>query len=102
MGDCDIYGRCTCHEGRKGADCSERICPFGLAWSDAAVATDDAHHMAECSNRGICDRVSGRCRCMEGMTGTACERLTCDNDCSGNGRCVTMLTLAHDYRQHTP
>lgn len=51
--------RCTCDEGYQGADCSERICPFGLAWADPATAIDTAHASAECSNRGICNRKTG-------------------------------------------
>ncbi len=53
------HDRCTCYDGFMGADCSLRICPFGAAWSDEAIATDVAHQSAECSNRGICDRSKG-------------------------------------------
>ena len=59
QGECDKYSRCHCAEGNQGADCSEMICPFGLAWADQATETDVAHNMAECSNRGLCDRSSG-------------------------------------------
>ena len=51
--------RCTCDAEYQGADCSEKICPFGHAWSDEATATDVAHAEAECSNRGICNRKNG-------------------------------------------
>lgn len=56
-----INYRCTCDAEYQGADCSERICPFGHAWSDVATATDVAHAEAECSNRGICNRKNGNC-----------------------------------------
>ena len=42
-----------------GADCSLRKCPLGPAWADQATATDTAHALAECSNRGLCDRTAG-------------------------------------------
>ena len=97
-GTCDKYSRCTCNDGFQGTDCSEYICPFGSAWSDEAISTDVAHQLAECSNRGNCDRQTGRCKCMHGYTGTACERLECTANCNGNGKCTTMLKLAEDTR----
>jgi len=42
-----------------GADCSLRICPYGIAWADQATATDIAHSKMECSNKGLCDRKKG-------------------------------------------
>lgn len=59
-GLCDKYGRCECSAGYMGADCSERICPSGAAWADQSYGTDEAHSLMECSNRGICDRSTGK------------------------------------------
>jgi len=75
-----------------------RICPFGNAWSDEAVGIDLAHQPAECSNRGLCDREKGQCQCHDGFTGKACERLTCENDCNGYGRCMSLQRKAGDTR----
>eukprot|EP01038_Epipyxis_sp_PR26KG_P005240 gene5240-7282_t len=97
-GTCDKFSRCTCAKGYQGADCSERICSFGSAWTDEAIATDSAHAPAECSNRGICNREEGICDCMEGFTGAACERLACSSDCTGNGICYSMKDLASKTR----
>lgn len=97
-GTCDKYSKCTCNDGFRGADCSEYICPFGVAWSDEAVGTDVAHGLAECSNRGICDRFDGRCKCMPGFTGTSCERLECQSNCHGVGVCTSLLKKAEDTR----
>ena len=69
--------RCECDDGWQGGDCAERTCPFDFAWFDDPSAQDVAHAMAECSNRGVCNRVSGECVCQKGFTGTACERSTC-------------------------
>ena len=33
-------------------------CPFDLSWSDKAYAIDEAHSLAECSDRGLCNRQS--------------------------------------------
>ena len=63
-GTCDKYSKCTCATGYQGADCSERVCPFGTAWSDLATGIDQAHGQAECSNRGLCDRTNGKINCL--------------------------------------
>ena len=92
-GICSPDGRCDCITGFKGADCSERLCPIGSAFNDIAYSMDLAHQDVECSNRGFCDRTSGNCKCMDGFTGTACERTLCPNDCRGNGICTSY----HDF-----
>jgi len=96
-GSCDIYSRCNCYEGYTGGDCSERICPFGPAWADEAIATDVAHIESECSNRGLCNRRTGECDCMDGFTGIACERTECADDCNRHGRCLSLYDFAKDY-----
>ena len=69
---------CACDGGYGGADCSLRICPAGVAWSDYATANNTAHaaHF-ECSNMGSCDRESGLCECRAGFAGEACQRDAC-------------------------
>lgn len=34
-GECGNYDMCTCNTGYMGNDCSERVCPFGLAHVDS-------------------------------------------------------------------
>ena len=89
-GECDKYSSCQCTKGFQGADCSEKICPFGNAWSDVPFESDKAHQLAECSNRGICSRRDGLCVCMEGFTGSSCDRLACPGNCMNNGKCISM------------
>ena len=86
-GNCGSGDICTCYANWQGADCSERICAYGLAWVDAPTASTTAHKYAECSNAGLCDRTSGLCDCFPGYEGNACARSSCPNSCSGHGTC---------------
>ena len=58
------------------------------------LLVDSAHYYMECSNKGICDRMVGSCECFEGYEGSACQRASCPNDCSGHGTCEHIKTLA--------
>ena len=55
---------------------------------------DEGHFYMECSNRGLCDRSTGQCKCFPGYTGEACRRTVCPNDCSGHGTCESVKELA--------
>lgn len=103
--------RCECHEGWTAFDCSERTCPFGKAWFgkprfDSLLNRFVAHDMAECSNRGICDRSTGQCECQADFTGAACNMLSCPTGgilvdvCSGHGTCVSMYDWARLDGRH--
>jgi len=82
---------CRCFDGWIGGDCSLLQCPFGRAWTDEAQGVDDAHNLAECSNRGLCDRETGVCVCEEErFEGAACERKSCPSNCNNRGRCLSM------------
>lgn len=41
---------------------------------------------------------TGKCECMEGFTGSSCERLNCANDCNGKGICFSMKDFASRTR----
>ena len=59
-GSCNSTDSCTCYEGWDGArDCSLRDCKRGVALFSAGGHTT-ADSMAECSNAGICDRLTLR------------------------------------------
>lgn len=111
--DCSGHGRCDyCRErcicidgyasphdllitGTLGFDgtCEQMVCPTGKAIADVPSSYNKAHEVAECSNRGKCDRSTGTCQCFPPFTGSACERLGCPNDCSGHGKCLSMQEL---------
>jgi len=54
---------------------------------------DEGHYYMECSNRGVCDRKAGTCKCFPGYDGTSCQRTVCPNDCSGHGTCEKVSEL---------
>lgn len=92
-GTCLLHGVCECWDNwgvglsHLSGDCSERICPYELAWVDNPNVYGTRHRYAECANRGVCNRDSGECECFPGYEGKGCQRSVCPNDCSGHGRC---------------
>ena len=50
----------------------------------------------ECSDAGMCDRSSGECQCFDGYEGSACQRTSCPNECSGHGVCQSNLMFAEE------
>lgn len=96
-GKCGSYDRCECHQNWQGADCSQRTCPFTLAWVDTARGHNDAHYYAECGNKGVCDRKTGECKCFEGYEGKGCRRSSCPEGCSGHGTCEYIEELGQDF-----
>jgi len=114
-GECDTNDQCGCYlEGKvlnaagnigaedtlqaqfTGADCSLMTCPRGISFTTVASAI---FHEAsvECSDAGVCNRETGMCECYEGHEGSACQRTTCPNDCSGHGVCQDNTDFAEDY-----
>lgn len=90
------------HPGWTGPDCSLKRCPRGLSWITPAfddVVTDEycTHQQgAECSDRGLCDRETGHCQCLDGYSGAACQRMACPNGCNGHGVCQSNVKFAQD------
>ena len=73
-GTCSVDFTCTCFDGFTGADCSQRTCPIGPAWSGKPDSVSNSPHAdAVCSAHGICDSLTGSCECAPGVTGDACQ-----------------------------
>jgi len=81
--------------GKEGGDCSDRFCPYELAWVDNPSKSGKNHNYAECAKKGLCNRESAECSCYEGYEGKACGRQTCPNNCSGHGTCEYMSELSY-------
>ena len=97
-GKCSNDDVCHCQAGWDTLiDCSQRRCPSGVAWADKAQSLDSAHGIAECSNNGLCDKLSGTCRCFTGFEGAACHRRTCEQNCNNNGICMTIGDIYRLY-----
>jgi hypothetical protein len=100
-GTCGKHGVCQCYDNwglglsHLSGDCSERICPYDIAWVDTPNKVGTFHRYAECSNRGVCNRQTGECECFPGYDGRACFRTTCPNDCSGHGRCQYIQDMPY-------
>jgi len=61
--------------------------------ADTVVDLGDSntlHQLVECSGRGSCDSALGKCTCLPGYTGEACQRTVCPNQCSNHGACQTQ------------
>ena len=100
-GSCGEQGICTCYDNwglglaHYSGDCSQRICPYEVAWVDKPNVYGTHHNFAECAGRGICNRDTAECECFPGYEGKGCQRTTCPNDCSGHGQCKYIEDLGY-------
>jgi hypothetical protein len=119
LGDCNkhgicnvLSGSCDCFDGYGSVgdqnitdmntflpDCSSIACPVGYSFIPLATTSDIPYSQKfqykECSNRGLCDRISGKCKCFENYEGIACDRMVCPGKpiCSNQGLCKTLSQI---------
>lgn len=101
---CQCYDNWGVGLAHDSGDCSDRICPFELAWVDTPDKNGNFHKYAECANRGICNRETAECQCFDGYEGKACQRTSCPNDCSGHGTCeyIEDMHFGATWNDFTP
>lgn len=105
-GFCQEFGKCTCFAGFSGLACNRRSCPVAPSWSADTRGMSifhgpaTAHTPTECSGQGHCDHNTGLCKCNAGFEGSACERLKCQKDCSGRGKCRLISELSNVRSQY--
>lgn len=59
---------------------SAGVCPSGKVVRGLPRSPTFGHHMrAECSGNGVCDRLTGECKCYPPFNGSACERSMLDS-----------------------
>ena len=64
-GTCMTDDVCQCYDNfgsglsHDSGDCSDRICPFEVAWVDHPDVAGHHHKYMECAGKGICDRSTG-------------------------------------------
>ena len=75
--DADRVFGCSCDDGFEGYDCSLRTCPVGV---DPSI--DGSTDLHTCSNKGVCDHETGRCKCFAGWgSSDGSGSLGPNNDC---------------------
>mmetsp|Transcript_19197 Transcript_19197/g.31963 ORF Transcript_19197/g.31963 Transcript_19197/m.31963 type:complete len:339 (-) Transcript_19197:2336-3352(-) len=96
-GTCGAWDKCACYHSYanpEAKDCSTKVCPYEKS---IRQVLSGSHETTECSNQGTCNRKTGECECHAGFEGSACQRLSCSNDCSGNGECLTLGVFDTTY-----
>ena len=97
-GTCQFDDVCKCFDNwgvclsLDSGDCSERVCPFEIAWVDTPDEMGNNHKYA---GKGICNRGSGLCECFAGNDGKGCQRTTCPSDCFSHGTCEDIGDIAY-------
>lgn len=94
---------CACQAGWMGGDCNLRTCPTGRSWFELPTANEVAHlTLTECSDKGNCNRETGKCDCQNLFEGEACERSACPPALSFVVCCLLLVVCcAHPSTSRT-
>ena len=82
----------------KDPSCATRVCPPGAAWWDMPSSETSSHSMKGAVVQAhATDR--RRVSVFPGLSGHACDRLSCPNNCGGHGRCVSIASMRFSRRR---
>ena len=110
----DVIEAYGCGTGLYGYGCSKRLCSYGQAWvADSFMSSDPSdelyvpwgdstvggmHAYQECSGKGICNRLNGKCSCFDGYHGKGCRYKECPNNCGEHGVCQPAYVVNSAYQ----
>ena len=88
-GECSIQDQCVCYPNYMGADCSERVCPFGMAFVD--TPNGDLNHDGDMEDTQV-PTLLNNAAFFEGYPGGGVYNPAADEahyykECSGKGMC---------------
>jgi hypothetical protein len=102
QGECKNNNKCVCYVDKygnpmfHGSKCQHRTCPQHKAWFGSVVNSNDMSPVSVCSAAGKCNKKTGECLCYNPFEGDACQRMTCPNNCSNKGHCMSQKEFADE------
>jgi hypothetical protein len=85
-GTCGVHDSCACYDNWAGADCSQRVCPFGLAFVDTPLGDLNHDGSVSYSSQGVGTQFTNK-NVHEMWQGDTADEAHFYTECSGKGIC---------------